>query len=110
WVSSGNVNSLSAAYTLLALDAYAKASGTTLKFTVSEVDKDGKERALALSAGAIQKASISQAASRVQLRRDGQLPGFYALNDSGFDRTAPTTALSQGVEIIREVLDMKGNQ
>jgi uncharacterized protein YfaS (alpha-2-macroglobulin family) len=48
WVSGGNVNSLSASYTLLALDTYAKAAGNTLKLTISEVGGDGRERLLPL--------------------------------------------------------------
>jgi hypothetical protein len=46
----------------------------------------------------------------VQYRKDGSLPAFYALNESGFDRNLPTAVLSQGVEIIREFVDAKGNQ
>ena len=105
----GNVNSLSASYTLLALDAYAKAAGPTLRLSVSEIGKDGRERALTLPAGALPKVGISANAARVQFRREGQLPAFYTLNETGFDRNPPVAALTQGVEIIREYLDMKGN-
>ena len=108
-VSNGDANSLSAAYTLLGLDAYAKASGTALKLGISEIGKDGRERVLPLPAGAIPKVNLSQNASKVQFSKGGPLPAFYALNESGFERTAPTAALAQGVEIIREFLDMKGN-
>jgi uncharacterized protein YfaS (alpha-2-macroglobulin family) len=109
WVSGGNVNSLSASYTLLALDAYSRAAGTTLKLSISEVGKDGQERALTLPGGAVPKVSISQNAAGIQFRREGQLPAYYAVDESGFDRNPPATALTQGVEIIRELLDMKGN-
>jgi uncharacterized protein YfaS (alpha-2-macroglobulin family) len=109
WVTGGNVNSLSASYTLLALDAYAKTAATTLKLSVSEIGKDGRERVLTLPAGPLPKVSIASTAARVQYRRDGQLPAFYTLNETGFDRNPPTAVLTQGVEIIREFLDMKGN-
>jgi uncharacterized protein YfaS (alpha-2-macroglobulin family) len=109
WVSGGNVNSLSASYTLLALDTYARTAGATLRLSVSEIDKDGKQRPLTLPAGAIPKVAISQSAARVQFRRESQLPAFYTLNESGFDRAAPTAVLSQGVEIFHEYVDMKGN-
>ena len=109
WVTGGNVNSLSASYTLLALDAYSKAAGTTLKLGISEIGRDNQERPLPLPAGAIPKVSISQNAARVQFRKDGPLPAFYAVNESGFDRSAPAAAQSQGIEIIREYLDMNGN-
>jgi hypothetical protein len=109
WVSGGNVNSLSASYTLLALDAYAKAAVANLKLSISEIGKDGRERAITLPAGALPKTGISQSAARVQFRREGQLPAFYALNETGFDRNPPVAVLSQGVEIIREFLDLNGN-
>jgi uncharacterized protein YfaS (alpha-2-macroglobulin family) len=109
WVSDGNVNSLSASYTLLALDTYSKAAGTTLKLSITEVGKDGRSRPLSLPAGAIPKVGIAQTAARVQFGKEGSLPAFYALNETGFDRNVPTTVLAQGIEIIREFLDMKGN-
>ncbi len=110
WVSGGNVNSLSASYTLLALDAYAKAAVANLRLSISEIGKDGRERAITLPAGALPKVSISQSAARVQFRREGPLPAFYALNETGFDRNPPVAVLSQGVEIIREYLDHEGER
>ena len=55
-VSGGRVNSLSAAWTLLALDAYAKAVGASGKLSIAEIGKDGRERALTLPPGAMPKA------------------------------------------------------
>src|SRR5678815_5106173 len=109
WVSDGNVNSLSASYTLLALDTYSKVAGTTLKLSITEVGKDGKTRLLTLPAGALPKVGVAQTAARVQFGKEGSLPAFYALNETGFDRSVPTTVLAQGIEIIREFLDMNGN-
>lgn len=108
-VSGGGVNSLSASYTLLGLDAYAKASGAGVKLGISEIGKDGRERTLALPAGTMPKVNVSESAGRVQFSKEGRLPAFYALNESGFERTAPAVALMQGVEIIREFLDARGN-
>jgi uncharacterized protein YfaS (alpha-2-macroglobulin family) len=108
WINGGNVNSLSASYTLLALDTYAKAAGPALKLSIAEIGKDGKDRVLSLPAGAIPKVGISSAAARVQFRKEGSIPAFYLLNESGFDRNLPTAVLSQGVEIIREFVDAKG--
>jgi uncharacterized protein YfaS (alpha-2-macroglobulin family) len=108
-VSGGNANSLSAAYTLIALDAYAKATGTAMKLGISEIGKDNRERVLPLPASSIPKVNISENAAKVQFSKDGTLPAYYAFNESGFDRAAPTTVVSQGVEIVREFVDMKGN-
>ena len=108
--ASGNrVSSLSAAWTLLALDAYAKAAGATGKLGIAEIGKDGRERALALPTGAMPKADVSVNAAKVQFSKERALAAYYSLNESGFDRSLPTAAVDQGIEITREFLDLKGN-
>jgi alpha-2-macroglobulin len=107
-VSGGGASSLSAAYTLLALDAYSKASGDTTTLGISEVAKDGQTRALTLPAGVIPKVSISEAAAKILFSRRGQVPAYFVLAESGFDRTPPAAELKQGVEILREFVDEKG--
>jgi uncharacterized protein YfaS (alpha-2-macroglobulin family) len=84
--SQGRIDSLSAAWTLLALDAYAKAAAPTGKAATAEIGKDGK----------------------VQFRNPNPLPAYYAINESGFDRAAPTP-ISNGIEVFHEFLDLKGN-
>jgi alpha-2-macroglobulin len=108
-VSGNRVNSLSAAYTLLALDAFAKGAAATTTLGVSEIGKDGRERALTPPDAAIRKADLSEAAAKVQFSRRGTAAAYYALSESGFDRNPPTEEKSEGVEIIREFLDAKGN-
>jgi uncharacterized protein YfaS (alpha-2-macroglobulin family) len=107
--SGKQISSLSAAWTLLALDAYSSASAKAGgKFAVSEIGKDGRERALPITAGALSKAELSINAAKAQFNKQGALAGYYSLNESGFDRNTPAPA-SDGVEIIREFLDMKNN-
>jgi uncharacterized protein YfaS (alpha-2-macroglobulin family) len=107
-VSGTLASSLSAAYALLAFDAYSNVSVATTGFDVKELDRQNRERALTLSPGVVGRASVSQSAARVQFAKRGPAPGFYALNEAGFDRTVPTTATSQGLEIIREFIDAQG--
>jgi alpha-2-macroglobulin len=108
-VNGNRLTSLSAAYTLLALDAYAKATTAVATFGISEVAKDGRERGLMLSAGVIQKAAILETASRLQFSKQGAAAGYFTLNESGFDRTPPKTEVAQGIEIFRELIDDKDN-
>ena len=108
--ASGNrIDSLSAAWTLLALDAYAKAAGATGKLGIAEIGKDGRERALAATPGAMPKAEVSTNAAKVQFAKEGALAAYYAVNESGFERKPPATAVNQGIEIIHEFLDLRGN-
>ena len=108
--ATGNrVSSLSAAYTLLALDAFAKTASATTTLGISEINKDGRERVLTPSDGAIRKADLSEAAAKAQFSRRGGAPAYYALTESGFDRNPPAGETSEGIEIVREFLDAKGN-
>ena len=107
---SGNLaSSLSAAYTLLALDTFAKGAAATTTLGISEIGKDGRERALTPPDGAIRKADLSEAAAKVQFSRRGTVAAYYSVSESGFDRNPPIAEKSEGVEIVREFLDAKGN-
>jgi uncharacterized protein YfaS (alpha-2-macroglobulin family) len=107
-ISGSRVTSLSAAYTLMALDGYAQVAAGTDTLGISEIAKDGAARALALPAGAMPKVGIAQGTARVQFSRTGPLTAYSSVNESGFDRNPPTAEISQGIEIFREFLDAKG--
>jgi uncharacterized protein YfaS (alpha-2-macroglobulin family) len=108
-LSRNQASSLSAAYALLALDAFATGTAATTTLGISEIAKDGRERLLTLPEGAIRKGDLSEAAARVQFSRRGTAPAYYSVSEAGFDRNPPTTEKSEGVEIVREFLDAKGN-
>lgn len=109
--ATGNqMSSLSAAYALLALDSYAGAAGSGAKFGLSQIGKDGVERALLLQGiGSVQKAQVPMGAAKLKITKSGNLPGYYAVTESGFDRNTSSAAVSNGIEIFREFTDMKGN-
>src|SRR5262249_1020075 len=100
-VSGNRGTSLSVAYTLLALDAYAKVASSSGRLGVTEISKDGVERVLTLPAtSSMPKVAISETAAKVQFSKDSQLPAYYVVNESGFDRNPPAKEISQGIEII----------
>ena len=107
-VSGNRASSLSAAYTLLALDAFAKAAVGTVTLGISEIGKDGRERALPLPSGAIPKVGIAETVAQVKFSQRGAALAYYAINESGYDKRPPSAELSQGVEIVREFVDAKG--
>jgi alpha-2-macroglobulin len=55
------------------------------------------------------KVSVPAGIAKVQFTREGSLPAYYSINESGFDRNPPTSEISQGLEVIHEFLDAKGN-
>jgi len=107
-VSQSGATSLSASYVLMALDAYAK-STAAIPLGINEIGKDGQSRALTLPAGAMPQVPVSENAAKVQFTKRGQPPAFYVLAESGFDRRPQTAEVRQGVEILRDFVDDKGN-
>ena len=99
-ISGNQVSSLSAAYTLLALDAYAKAAAPKVKLGIVI----GGQRQASTS-----RVSVPAGITSVQFTREGSLPAYYSLNESGFDRNPPASEVSQGIELIHEFLDANGN-
>jgi len=109
-IEHGSYNSLSSAYSIMALDAYVAATGPAAsgRFTVSETLKDGSHRVLPLPAGTFPEADVSAGAQKVGFSSDAPVAAFYLLTQAGFDRTIPAHALSQGLEVVREYTDMNG--
>ena len=99
-VSGNRVSSLSAAYTLLALDAYARAAAPKVKLGIVI---GGKPQA------SVSKVGIPAGIANVQFTREGSLAAYYSVNESGFDRNPPASDMNRGLEVIHEFLDMKGN-
>jgi uncharacterized protein YfaS (alpha-2-macroglobulin family) len=108
-VSGQRASSLAAAYTILALDAYARTAAAAGTLGIAEIGKDGKARSLTLPEGAIPKVPIAQTAAEVRFSKTGPVPAYFVINESGFDQNPPTAEISQGVEVMREFLDAKGN-
>ncbi len=107
-VGGHQASSLSAAYTLVALDAFAKASAGSVTLGIAEIGKDGRERALPLPAGAIPKVRVAETAARVKFSQKGAALAYFSINESGFDKRPPTAEVTQGIEIIHEFVDSNG--
>lgn len=110
-IASNGFNTLSSAYTILALDAYVDATGPVAagKFTVSETLADGSAHPLPLPAGVFPKSDVTAGARKVAFASSAPVAAFYLLEQSGFDRTIPTKAYSRGLEVLREYTDAKGD-
>jgi hypothetical protein len=108
-VREQNYHSLSAATTILALDAYATAATTTApKLDIKATLANKSTVSLQLPAGLFPRVPFSADTTSLQFGSDGPLRAFYIVNESGFDRVPAPTALTQGMEITREYLDANG--
>jgi uncharacterized protein YfaS (alpha-2-macroglobulin family) len=110
-IQNGEYHSLSAATTILALDAYAKTAGDMAagKLGISEILRDGKTvRDLPLPGGVLPRLEFSPEAGKLRFGNDSDLRAFWLMSQSGFDRKPPAEAIKNGFEIIREYTDADG--
>ncbi len=109
-IQRGSYNTLSSGYTLLAFDAYVTATGkfAGATFTAGELLKDGRIHNLDLPAALLPKVAFTPEATAIRFTKGSDLPGFYLVNQSGFDRALPTKEIKNGLELLREYTDATG--
>ena len=109
-ISDGEYHSLSAAATILALDAYATSAGPVAapELAVKAMLADKSWRALPLPAGLFPSTDFPVEARSLRFSGPADLRTFYLVDESGFDRAPPAEPLVQGLEILREYLDDAG--
>ena len=105
-IMQNRFNTLSAAYTILALRAYTDAvadvSGKPMLSIAQLADGTAEELA---SSAAVVRADIAAATQAVQIAGSAGEDLFYVLTQTGFDRTPQATASAEGIELYREYLD-----
>jgi uncharacterized protein YfaS (alpha-2-macroglobulin family) len=104
-------NTLSAAMTMLALDVYASSNATAVeKLGIDEIHANGSSKPIAALQGKLLQSGIwSGAATRLRFSNGSQIPAWYAVDQEGYDRGAPSNAIKNGLEIVREYTDKEGN-
>jgi len=111
-INNREYSSLSAAYLLLALTQYGEVATTQTQtpLKLSAITLNDALQALASAPSLIQKVDVPTNSKGVQVNQDTQLPLFYSLTESGFDKQSATLPeVKQGLEIQREYLDLAGN-
>ena len=109
-VKNGEYDSLSAATTILALDAYASAVARigTPKLAIEATLADKSSRALTLSDGLFPETDFPSDTRSLRFSSDVAGRSFFLVNQSGFDRAPTTQTASNGIEITREFLTADG--
>ncbi len=109
-IQRGHFHTLSAAYTILALDAYATTvgAGALGKLSITEIGRDGTSRPLALPNHLVPRSAFSPSAAALRFADGEPLTTFYSVTESGFDKTPPAGELRAGLEVFREYLDANG--
>jgi uncharacterized protein YfaS (alpha-2-macroglobulin family) len=108
-VSEGSFNTLSAAYAVLALKLYSQTVAQhPPELSINEVKKNKQEQRLTSGAKLLQRANFTGGAAALRFRSAASLnpPGaFFQVVEAGFDRVMPEKALTEGLEVYRELLD-----
>jgi alpha-2-macroglobulin len=109
-LNRGYYNTLSSATTILALDAYAAQIGDLAqdKLSIAEVGKDKAAKQIGKVNGLVIQAQFTAAAAALRLGNQADLSAWYSVSQSGFDRAAPAKAISEGVEVQRELTNAEG--
>ncbi|MGI5309536.1 alpha-2-macroglobulin [Rheinheimera sp. WS51] len=107
----GNYNTISSAYAVLALSAYsqmqADLESPSLAFYQYIADKKQPIN-VADNKTALPKVNFSVAANKLLIESNSAV--FYALNEAGYPDKLPTEASRNGLEVVRDYLDAKGNK
>jgi alpha-2-macroglobulin len=103
-------NTLSSAYTILALDAYVGnvALGETAQIAMSEFLAGGAERPLVLPKGLFPRVDFSPQAEKLRIASSSDYPLFYQVTQAGFDTAPPAAEIKQKIEVQREYRDAAG--
>ncbi|HWM25531.1 MAG TPA: alpha-2-macroglobulin [Chthoniobacterales bacterium] len=108
-IGEGSFNTLSAAYAVLALKSYSQTvAQQPPELTIAEIDKAKREKRLTSGTKLLQRTDFSSEAAALRFRSAKPLsaPGaFFQVIEAGFDRQISNKALSDGLEIHRELLD-----
>ncbi|HJR56172.1 MAG TPA: alpha-2-macroglobulin [Rhizomicrobium sp.] len=103
-------NTLSAAMTMLALDAYAgTAAGNLERLGITELRAGAPGRPISAIQGKLmQAASFSGTAAGLRFTDASPQPAWLVVNQAGYDSDVPSQPIRNGLEIIREYTDKNG--
>lgn len=104
-------NTLSAAMTMLALDAYASTNAAAVeKLGIAEVHGNHGVKPIATMESKLLQGGVwSGNATGILFSNGSPVPAWFAVDQAGYDRDSPVKAISNGLEIVREYTDDKGN-
>ena len=104
-------NTLSAAMAMLAFDAYANTNAAAVdKLSIAEMHANGAQFAITkLQNNMLQAGSFSGLATGLRINDASALPAWAMVAQAGYDRDVPTSEIKNGLEILREYTDTKGN-
>lgn len=111
FVREGWYHSLSSSEVILAVDAYstAVAQASSGKVEATAISRSGKNQPINFGPlNPLAKAILPLDTAKLRVSNKAALPLFYSMSESGYERNVPVNAEFQGMQIIREFLNSKG--
>ncbi len=108
-LTQGNYNTISSAYLILGLDAYANSIGMAqaAEISMTEIRVKGKQP-LVLPKGLFPHAEFSDQAEKLLIESPSPFNTFYQVTQSGFDLGVADKEIKQRLEVQREYRDAQG--
>ncbi|HKB61032.1 MAG TPA: alpha-2-macroglobulin [Gallionellaceae bacterium] len=110
-VVDGDFNTLSSAYLILALDAYAGTAGHEGlgKLGIDSIDAQGKATPLTLPDNLVPRVNFPPTSRKLKFTNDKSgIPTYYSVAETGFDKKPEAKELRRGMEVLREYTDANG--
>lgn len=103
-IASDQLNTLSAAYSIQALSAYAQMNSHTVNSPLSlyAVMNDSTEKTLVSLSPFYEKANFDAEAKQLGFHNPAKQTYFYQMNQTGFDKTSSKKPIKNGLEIERK--------
>jgi len=107
-IGDGNFNTLSSAYAVRALKAYSHAvAQNPPELSIAEVRRDKSESRLINGMKPLLRSGFSDKAAALRFNASRRMSGpgaFFQVVEAGFDRQVSNQAVTNGLEVYREVL------
>ncbi|NOS74391.1 MAG: alpha-2-macroglobulin, partial [Methyloglobulus sp.] len=109
-IQENRFNTLSSAYFLMAYQAYSDAvpAEAMKQMAIIFIDSNGKQQPLTLPQTIAPRATFPETTQSLRFNGPSNLPLFYAVSESGFDKQLPKQAVQHGLEIQRTYLNAQG--
>lgn len=110
-ITAQHYNTLSSGYLLLAYNAYLDAIPATAvkNLAITAQDKNGTQQPLALPDNAAPRVAVPESAKNLLFSGPKGLLLYYAVSEAGYDQLPPSQELREGIEILREYVNSKGD-
>ncbi|NNF16422.1 MAG: hypothetical protein HKN70_06720, partial [Gammaproteobacteria bacterium] len=110
-VMQNRFNTLSSAYTIMALNAYTRSVFALQGAPQLRIEDISGDTAQQLSDNAVfARTAVSHSLRKVRVSGGGDQRIFHVLSQGGFDRTPPADALAEGLEIYRQYFDANNQE